>query len=272
MNKTDFLARHRTGPMIRMPNAWDTGSAKIMADAGAEAIGTTSAGIVYAMGLPDYEGALGRDDCLRIVEDMCRAVDVPVSVDSEDGYGDTPAQVADAFRMMIEAGAMGGSIEDHPRHPTDDLMSAEETADRIRAARQAIDKSGQPFVLTARAECFLVNHPDALDESIRRLVIYRDAGADCLYAPGLKSRADIEKVISAVAAPINVLVGFKPLEPSIDDLEAMGVRRISTGGSVACAALGLVREATRALNLGKRDYLAGTIPHAELSVLFETKN
>lgn len=268
MSDKSFLQHHREGPMIRMPNAWDVGSAKVMAAAGAHALGTTSAGIVYTMGLPDYIGALSRDDCLRAVEAIAGAVDIPVSVDSEDGYGDTADAVAETFRMMIEAGAQGGSIEDHRRADDDTLMSAEETVDRIAAARAAIDASDRPFVLTARAECFLVGHPSPLDESIRRLKLYESAGADCLYAPGLATRADIAAVLDAVRTPINVLIGYRGLKVSLDDLETMGVRRVSTGGSVACATFALMRDAVTELNAGRVGYLDNMITHAELTELF----
>lgn len=268
MNPTDFLNRHRAGPMIRMPNAWDAGSAKIMQAAGAEAIGTTSAGIVYTLGLPDYEGLLPPDACLALVRKIVAGVDIPVSIDSEDGWGDTPEAVGVSFRCMIEMGAAGASIEDHPRCAGNGLLSAEETADRIAAARAAIDTAGAPFVLTARAECFLVGHPSPLEESIRRLKLYEAAGADCVYAPGLRTRDDIAAVLDAVSAPLNVLVGIKGMEVGIDDLEAMGVRRVSTGGSVCCAAMAVARRAVRELNAGAVDYLDDAIPHAEFTKLF----
>ena len=268
MKRQAFLNRHHDGPMIRMPNAWDKGSAKIMVDAGAEALGTTSAGILYAQGLPDYEGALSRDECLRYAEDMCSAVDVPISIDSEDGYGDTPEHVAKTFRMMIQVGAMGGSIEDHPRVAGRDLLSAEETAERVRAAREAIDVSGVPFVLTARAECFLVGHPDRLNESIRRIQMYEAAGAHCVYVPGLRNREDIQAVLDAVSCPINVLIGIKTFDLPLSELENMGVRRVSTGGSVACAALGLIRSAVNGLHGEDLSYRDQMITHDELTTLF----
>lgn len=268
MKRDEFLQRHHEGPMIRMPNAWDKGSAKIMVDAGAEALGTTSAGILYTQGLPDYEGALSRDDCLRYAEDICSAVDVPVSIDSEDGYGDTPEQVAESFKMMIQTGAMGGSIEDHPRKAGRDLISAEETADRIRAAREAIDASGTPFVLTARAECYLVGHPDRLDESIRRVQMYEAAGAHCIYVPGLRKREEITAVIDAVDCPINVLVGIKTFDLPLTELEDMGIRRISVGGSVACATFGLIRAATKGILNDDLDYREKMIPHDEFTAMF----
>lgn len=268
MKRDEFLKRHHEGPMIRMPNAWDKGSAKIMVDAGAEALGTTSAGILYAQGLPDYEGALSRDDCLRYAEDICAAVDVPVSIDSEDGYGDSPEEVAESFRMMIDVGAMGGSIEDHPRVAGRDLISAEETVERVRAARETIDASGVPFVLTARAECFLVGHPDRLNESIRRIQMYEAAGAHCVYVPGLRKREDIEAVLSAVSCPVNVLIGIKTFDVPLSELEAMGVRRVSTGGSVACAALGVIRAAVNGLQTEDLSYRDQMITHDQLTALF----
>lgn len=268
MKKDQFLRRHQQGPMIRMPNAWDPGSAKIMAAAGAEALGTTSAGIVYAMGRPDYEGMLSRDECLRIVEDICSAVPIPVSVDSEDGYGKTAADVGQSFRLMIEAGARGGSIEDHRLDGGKDLMNTGETVERIQAAREAIDASGIDFVLTARAECFLVGYADPLNESIKRLQAYEKAGADCLYVPGIKTREQISAVLAALEKPVNVLVGMKGFDIPLAELESMGVRRISTGGSVMCATLGLVRKAVSDLGIGKLDYLDGMIPHAEIKGIF----
>lgn len=268
MQRDEFLKRHHEGPMIRMPNAWDKGSAKIMVDAGAEALGTTSAGILYAQGLPDYEGALSRDDCLRYAQDICDAVDVPITIDSEDGYGNTPEQVAESFKMMIEVGAMGGSIEDHPRAAGSDLISAEETAERVRAARETIDASGVPFVLTARAECFLVGHPDRLNESIRRIRMYEAAGAHCVYVPGLRKREDIQAVLDAVTCPVNVLTGIKTLNIPMAELESMGVRRTSTGGSIACAAFGLIRAATNGVINGDLSYRDQMITHDEFTKLF----
>lgn len=268
MQRDEFLKRHHEGPMIRMPNAWDKGSAKIMVDAGAEALGTTSAGILYAQGLPDYEGALSRDDCLRYAQDICDAVDVPITIDSEDGYGDTPEQVAESFKMMIEVGAMGGSIEDHPRAAGSDLISAEETAERVRAARETIDASGVPFVLTARAECFLVGHPDRLNESIRRIRMYEAAGAHCVYVPGLRKREDIQAVLDAVTCPVNVLIGIKTLNIPMAELESMGVRRTSTGGSIACAAFGLIRASTNGVINGDLSYRDQMITHDEFTKLF----
>ena len=268
MKRDEFLNRHHEGPMIRMPNAWDKGTAKIMEDAGAEALGTTSAGILYAQGLTDYEGALTRDDYLRYAEDICSAVDIPITIDSEDGYGDTPEQVADSFKMMIDVGAIGGSIEDHPRVAGRELLSAEETADRVRAARETIDASGVPFVLTARAECYLVGHPDRLNESILRIQMYEAAGAQCVYVPGLRKREDIQAVLDAVTCPVNILVGIKTFDLPLSDLEAMGVRRISTGGSIACAAFGLIRAATKGVLSGDLAYREGMITHDEFTRLF----
>ena len=237
MQRNEFLERHHNGPMIRMPNAWDPGSAKIMQGAGAEALGTTSAGIVYTQRLPDYDGALSRDECLRVVQEMTDAVTVPISVDSEDEYGDTPEDVAETFKMMIEAGAMGA-----------------------------------PFVLTARAECFLVGYPDPLDESIRRLKLYEDAGADCLYVPGVRSREQITAVLDALTKPVNILVGIKSFDLPLDELETMGVRRISTGRSIICSTLGLFRSAVEGLSAGTLDYRDNIIRHDELTKLFSGTN
>lgn len=268
MTRDDFLKRHSQGPMIRMPNAWDAGSARIMEHAGAEAIATTSAGIVYTMGRPDYEGALSRDECLRAVEAMCGAISVPLSVDSEDGYGETPEEIEKTFRLMIDAGARGGSIEDHHRQGGDDLMDISETVDRIHAARAAIDASGVPFVLTARAECFLVPHNDPMNDSLKRITAYEAARADCLYVPGLRTREQIKTLLDTVTTPVNVLVGMKGFDIPLDALETMGVRRISTGGSVMCATLGLARASVRALGNGELGYLDRMISHNDLTEIF----
>jgi 2-methylisocitrate lyase-like PEP mutase family enzyme len=269
MHKDDFLKRHTDGPMIRMPNAWDAGSARLMEAAGADAIGTTSAGIVYTMARPDYEGDLSSDECLRAVEAICNAVAIPVSVDSEDGYGETPEEVGETFRMMIEAGARGGSIEDHRLTGGDTLASIAETAERIAAARSAIDASDVPFVLTARAECFLVPHPDPLNDGLKRIKAYEAAGADCLYIPGLRTREQISALLETVHTPVNVLIGMRGFDIPLDELDAMGVRRISTGGSVMCATLGLVQNAVRDINgAGELSYLEGMIPHSELTKIY----
>lgn len=268
MQRDQFLRRHQEGPMIRMPNAWDAGSARLMETAGAETIGTTSAGIVYTMGRPDYEGDLSRDECLRAVEEICASVSIPVSVDSEDGYGETPDDVAETFRLLIDAGARGGSIEDHRLTGGDTLASIGETVDRIAAARSAIDASSVPFVLTARAECFLVPHPDPLTDGLTRIAAYEAAGADCLYIPGLRKREQIRALLDAVSKPVNVLIGMRGFDIPLDELETMGVRRISTGGSIMCATLGLVRDAVSALNTGGTDYLNGMISHDDLTEIF----
>lgn len=272
MLKDAFLKRHTEGPMIRMPNAWDAGSARMMEHAGAEAIGTTSAGIVYTMARPDYEGDLSRDECLRAVEEICAAVDIPVSVDSEDGYGDRPEDVEETFRLLIEAGARGGSIEDHARFGGDDLMSIEETVERIHAARTAIDKSGVPFVLTARAECFLVPHPEPMTDSLKRIKAYEAAGANCLYIPGLRDRTQITTLLESVNTPVNVLIGIPGFGIPLDELETMGVRRISTGGSIMCATLGLVRDAVAGLAAGDLGYLDRMITHGDLTQIFSNQN
>ena len=224
--------------------------------------------VIAASAVPDYEGALTWDECLRATEAICAAVDIPVSVDSEDGYGDTPEAVANTFTMLIQAGAEGGSIEDHPRSVGSELIPAERIAEHIAAAREAINRSGKPFVLTARAQCYLVGHPEKLTESIRRIRLYQDAGADCLYVPGLRKREDIATVLDAISKPLNVLVGIKGFDIPLDALAAMGVRRISTGGSIACATLGLVRQAVERMMSGDLSYRDLMITHDELTAMF----
>jgi 2-methylisocitrate lyase-like PEP mutase family enzyme len=151
-------------------------------------------------------------------------------------------------------------------------MTLEETADRVRTTREAIDTMGAPFVLTARAECFLVGYPDPLDESIRRLKLYEDAGAYCLYVPGVRSREQITAFLDALTKPVNILVGIKSFDLPLDELETMGVRRISTGRSIICSTLGLFRSAVEGLSAGTLDYRDNIIRHDELTKLFSGTN
>jgi 2-methylisocitrate lyase-like PEP mutase family enzyme len=273
-----FQELHDGPGIFLMPNAWDAGSARILEDAGHPAIGTTSAGIVCAMGRPDYGGMIGRDEMLTACRAIAEAVDIPVSGDLEDGYGQTPEDAAETMRAAIDAGFAGGSLEDHPGPGGIPLADPEAMADRIRAAREAIDAAGQPFVLTARAECYLAGHGDpsrpghgggnAFGDSLARLKIYADAGADCIYAPGMTNADVIAANVQGTGAPVNVLVGIHDFPLSFERLEELGVRRLSIGGSLACAALGLVHRAAATMMEGNIDYFDGALGHSQLCDLF----
>ena len=261
-----FLDLHAAPGAFIMPNAWDAGSARLLAAAGFPALGTTSAGIAFAMGLPDYEDRISRAVMLEACAAIAAAVDLPVSGDLEAGYGTTPEEVGETMGLAIEAGLAGGSLEDHLAGGAHELYDMEAAAERVAAAREAIDASGFPFVLTARAECYLVGHPDPFAESVRRLNRYREAGADCLYAPGQRSAEDMARLVREVDGPVNVVMGLKGATFTVAELAAIGVKRISVGGSLARVSLAAVKAAAEEMaGPGSFTYAASAIPDGELN-------
>jgi 2-methylisocitrate lyase-like PEP mutase family enzyme len=264
-----FRDLHLRDRAFIMPNAWDAGSARMLSLSGFEAIGTTSAGVCFGKGLRDYEDRLPREAMLASYAEIAAAVDLPVSGDLEAGYGDTPEAVAETIRLSVSAGMVGGSIEDHRTDPATPLYDIELAADRIRAAREAADGSGIPYTLTARAECYLVDHPDPFAESVRRLNRYREAGADCLYAPGIKDAATIAALVEAVDGPVNVVMGLAGAALSADELSALGVKRISIGGSLARATFAVVRDAAREMaEAGTFKFAEKAIADSEMNAIF----
>lgn len=216
-----------------LPNPWDRGSAKFLAAAGFRALATTSAGLAFAMGRPDSPAALDRATVLTNIAEIVEATPLPVNADFQAGYGDTADEVAQSVRLCVETGVAGLSIEDATGDAHQPLFEFSEAVERVRAAREAIDHSGRDVMLTARAECFLVDHPTALEESLRRLRAYADAGADCLYAPGLRTDEQITAVVQAVhPRPVNVLAA-DPKRMTVASLAALGVRRVSVGSALA---------------------------------------
>lgn len=259
---------HAPGAFV-MPNAWDAGTARILAAFGFPALGTTSAGVNFANGLPDYDYRVPRAEMLAAYAKVAEAVDIPVSGDLEAGYGDSPEDVAETIRQSIAAGMVGGSIEDHTADPDKPFYDIEAAVERIRAAREAADASGIAYTLTARAECYLAGHPDPFRESVRRLQRYREAGADCLYAPGIKDRETIAALVREVDGPVNVVMGLAGAALSVAELEEIGVKRVSVGGSLARAALAAVREAAREISeKGTFTFAERAIPNAELNGFF----
>lgn len=227
------------GGMFVMPNPWDVGSAAMLAGLGFPALATTSSGHATTLGQADQQ--VTRDELLAHVAALTAAVDVPVSVDAERGFADDPAGVAETYRLIAEAGAAGASIEDYD--PTaGGIVDQAVAAERVGAAAETAHPAG--MVLSARAEQHLYGAAD-LDDTIARLLAYRDAGADVVYAPGLRALADIERVVAAVGVPVNVLP--LPGTPPLADLAAVGVRRISTGGALAAAAYRAASDAATAL-------------------------
>jgi 2-methylisocitrate lyase-like PEP mutase family enzyme len=260
-----FRELHQTGCFV-IPNPWDVGTARYLQGLGFKALATTSAGFAFSKGYAD--GAYSRDMALAHCREIAEATDVPVNVDYEDGYADNPAGVAESVRLCVETGIAGLSIEDSTGDPANPLYEFDDALDRVKAARRAIDEAGGDVIFTARSEGFIRGRPD-LGETIRRLCAYADAGADCLYAPGIKTREQIEAVVKAVAPkPVNFLHSGAT-DFSVSDVAAMGVRRISTGGALARTAwTGFIRAARAIAEQGRFEGLTGTVPNSELNAFF----
>ncbi len=263
-----FRKLHETGCFV-IPNPWDPGTARYLRHLGFRALATTSAGFAFSRGLPDSDRAVPRDLALRHFAEIVSAVDLPVNADFASGYAIHPEAVAESVRLCVETGVAGLSIEDSTgdtQHPLFELPLA---LDRIKAARRAIDASRSGVLLTARAECFLVGHPEPLKESIHRLQFYAEAGADVLYAPGPQKRGDIETIVAALSPkPINILIGSNT-GLKVADLAAMGVRRISVGSSLARAAWrGFIRAATAIAQDGSFEGFDDLAASQELNSLF----
>ena len=260
-----FRRLHEAGCFV-IPNPWDTGTTRYLQHLGFKALATTSAGAAFALGLPD--GAVPRDTMLAHINAIVAASELPVNADFESGYAKTPREVGENVRLCVETGVAGLSIEDSTGERASPLYELDAAVERIRAARAAIDAAGGDVLLIGRAECFLVGRPD-LDEVIRRLRAYADAGADCLYAPGIRTREQIVAVVEAVAPkPVNVLIGGAT-DLTVNDLAGLGVRRISVGGALARAAWGgFIRAARGIAEAGKFDGFADATPSAELNRFF----
>ena len=257
-----FRALHDDGTFV-MPNPWDAGSARVLASLGFPALATTSAGFAWTLGILDQQ--VTRDQLLEHAALLAAATDLPLNVDSERCFADDAAGVAETVELLAGTGAAGCSIEDYDPAAggIDELSTAVE---RVGAAAEAAHRQAAPLVLTARCENHLYGVAD-LDDTIERLRAYRDAGADVVYAPGLVQLADIERVVRDAGAPVNVLATMNG--PSVGDLAEVGVRRVSTGGSLAAASLGaLVRAAGELLEAGTSTYLDGRIANRELRAAF----
>jgi 2-methylisocitrate lyase-like PEP mutase family enzyme len=262
-----FRALHERGCFV-MPNPWDVGSARYLARLGFPALATTSAGFAFSRGRPDRPDALSCDDVLRHVSEIVAATDRPVNADFQAGYAVDAAGVADSVRRCVETGVAGLSIEDATGDSAHPLFELDEAVERVRAARAAIDASGADVLLTARAECYLVGHPRPLDESIKRLRAYAAAGADVLFAPGPRQRDEVAAIVAAVSPkPVNVLVSANT-GLRVEDLAALGVRRISVGSALARAAwAGFLRAVAPIASDGSFAGLDDAVPFAELNAM-----
>jgi 2-methylisocitrate lyase-like PEP mutase family enzyme len=268
--RTAFRRLHESGCFV-IPNPWDVGTARYLQSLKFQALATTSGGFAFSRGLPDGESAVSRDAVLAHFAEIVSAVDLPVNADFENGYAHEPEGVAESVTLCVQTGVAGLSIEDSTGDQERPLYELSLAIERIRAARAAIDDSGADVLLTARAECYLVGHPDPLREAITRLQAYSEAGADVLYAPGLKDRAEIEAVVSVVRPkPVNVLMSANT-GLRVADLAAMDVRRISVGSSLSRAAwTGFIHAVKLIADEGSFAGFDGLTPYAELNSFFRS--
>ena len=265
---------HRDGCFL-LPNAWDAGSARMLESVGFPALATTSAGISFAAGRPDHDffaehpvdGRLDRETMLRRVGEIVAEVRVPVSADLEDGYGAAPETVAQTIAMALATGAAGGNIEDFTGERERPIYDRELAVERIRAARAAVDAAAEPFVLIGRTDVLQVGGP--LDECVDRANAYLAAGADCAFVPGAGDAATIATLVRELDGPLNVVMGLSGNALPLADLAALGVRRVTVGGSLARAMYGHLRRAAEELrNGGTFSYADGQIPHPDLNDIF----
>lgn len=259
-----FREMHRAGCFL-LPNPWDAGSARLLERLGYRALATTSAGYAWSQGQAD--GQLSRDDTLAHMRYMATMSDLPINADFESGFGATPEAVFDSVSLALATGVAGLSIEDSTGDPAQPVRDKAQAVERLQAARAAIDAGGGDTLLVGRAENYFIGRPD-LDDTVERLLAYSQAGADCLYAPGLRTREEIQTVVQAIAPkPVNVLIGWNS-ELTVEALAELGVRRISVGGALARAAWGgFMDAARRMIEQGRFDGFGGTPSGAELNEL-----
>lgn len=265
-----FRALHESGCFV-LPNPWDAGTAIYLQQFGFEAIATTSAGFAFSRGLPD--SGVSRGLMLAHISEIVEATPLPVNADFQTGYADESEGVATSVALCIATGVAGLSIEDRSGNSATPLYDHDLAVERIKAARAAIDASGIPVVLTARCEAWLVGQPDPARVTIERLIAFAEAGADCLYAPGVREPDEIETIVKAVAPkPVNVLVSRFNSELTVSRLADLGVRRISVGSALACVAWGAFMHAARTIaETGSFEVLSAAAPAREIDELFQQR-
>ena len=267
---TRFHALHLRDASFIMPNPWDVGTARLLASMGFEALATTSAGYAFSRGLAD--NCVGREQVILHVAEIAAATDMPINADLENGFGDSPEIVAETIRMAAQAGAVGGSIEDSINRTGDPIYAHELAVERVRAAVEAARALPFKFILTARCENYLHGKTDLAD-TIKRLQAYQDAGADVLFAPGLKTREDLEVLMRSVDRPVNVMMAIQGSTLGQKELGAMGVKRLSVGGSLARVALGAFNRAAQELkDYGTFGYIDSAAAHNEMNEIFRRLN
>jgi 2-methylisocitrate lyase-like PEP mutase family enzyme len=264
-----FRMMHQSGCFV-LPNPWDVGTAVYLQHLGFEALATTSAGVAFARGKPDATPALPLDEMLTHIREVVAATPLPVNADFQSGYADEPEGVAANVTLCLATGVAGLSIEDNPGDSATPLYEANLAIERIRAARHAIDASGIPVVLTGRCEAWLVGQPDPFRVALERLVAYAEAGADCLYAPGVREPDEIAAIVKAVSPkPVNVLMHGPSEILSVSHLADLGVRRVSVGSALARVAWGAFIRAARSIAAtGTFDSFADAVPFAEVNDVF----
>ena len=262
--KTDAFRALHQGKILVLPNAWDVASARIVQQAGFSAIATTSAGIAFTLGYPDGQ-RISREEMLTVVGRIARAVELPVTADVEAGYGDRPQDAARTARDVLAAGAIGMNLEDSTRDPLRPLFELSLQVERVKAVRE------EPIVLNARTDVYLLEvgaSDKRYDETLRRLAAFRDAGADCVFAPGLRDAATIGRLVKDLRCPVNILAG--PGSPPIPELQKLGVARVSVGSGAMRATLGLLRRIAEELrSAGTYATLDGAITFADVNRMME---
>ncbi len=262
----EFRELHRQDRAFVIPNPWDIGTAKLLESLGFEALATTSAGYAFSVGKPD--GAIDREEMIAHAAEIVAATNLPVSADLENLYVDDPARVAETIRMAGDAGLAGCSIEDVPLGRGDAPYELAFAAERVRAAAEAAHSFRFPFTLTARSENFIAGRPD-LRDTIARLQAFQEAGADVLFAPGLRTKEDIAAVVRSVDRPVNVIMGLQGVHLSVAELSEIGVKRISVGSALSRVAFGaFLRGAREMLERGTFSFAEDATTYADLNAMF----
>ena len=263
----EFEALHKAPGCFVIPNPWDPGSARILAGLGFKALTTTSIGYARSIGVTDYKA--GRDNVIEHIRQMAPAIDIPLAADLENGFGPSPKDCADTIRMGAEAGLVGGSIEDFTGDRSNPLYSLEEATERVRAAAEAAKKLPYKFMLCARAENYLNGRQDLAD-TIKRLQAFQDAGADVLFAPGLNTADEIRAVCKSIDRPFNIVRGPKTEMLTVEEVGALGVKRISLGGMMQMAAMtGFISAAKEIATSGTFGFAKGLTPGSDIDALLD---
>ena len=263
-----FRALHERPGIFIMPNPWDAGTAKLFASLGFEALATTSLGFASSRGRVDGTLSIAREELIANCREIASATELPVNADLENGYADDPAAAAAIIRLAADAGVVGGSIEDATGDAAKPIYDFDLAVERVAAASRVAHALAFPFTLTARAENYLHGRPD-IDDTIRRLQAFSAAGADVLYAPGLRDLETIRRVVAAVQKPLNVVIGSVDPEITVQQLADAGVKRISVGGALSRLAFAAVRDAAVALrDAGTFRWMRNTLPSKDLKAIF----